>query len=92
MDIVEIIEKVYTLFEQMDSFDIDPDCKTQLLEEGESYGLRKGVDRGLRWLTDKVSESKLEPIVVTLKDPGDSIDEIVKSLNDPRSLVTLQNV
>ncbi len=92
MDIVDLIEKMYTLFESMESFDIDPDNRNQLLEEGDSYALRKGVDRGLRWLTDKVSESKLDPIVVTLRDPGDSHEEIIKSLNDHRSMVSLQNV
>ena len=46
----------------------------------------------MRWLTDKVSDSKLEPIVVTLKDPGDSKVEIECSLQDSRSLVTLENV
>ena len=92
MDIVDLIERYYSLFESMDSFDIDPDNKTKLLEEGDSYALKKSVDRGLRWLTDKVSESKLEPIVVTIKDPGDSHDEIIRSLNDHRSLVTLDNV
>jgi hypothetical protein len=92
MDIVDLIERLIALFGKMDSFDIDPDNRKVLLEESDQYLLHKNVDRALRWLTDKVSDSKLEPIVVTLKDPGDSKLEIECSLNDSRSLVNLENV
>ena len=92
MDIVDLIESLSSLFNKMDSFDIDPDNRKGLLEEPEQFLLHKNVDRALRWLTDKVSESRLEPIVVTLRSPGDSKIEIEASLNDPRSLVSLDNV
>jgi hypothetical protein len=92
MDIVDLIERLIALFGKMDSFDIDPDNRKVLLEESDQYLLHKNIDRALRWLTDKVSDSKLEPIVVTLKDPGDSKLEIECSLNDSRSLVNLENV
>jgi hypothetical protein len=92
MDVVELLDRLTSLFSKMDSFDIDPDNKKILLEESEQYFLHKNVDRALRWLTDKVSDSKLEPIIVTLKDPSDSKKEIEEALNDSRSLVALENV
>jgi hypothetical protein len=35
MDVVELLDKLTSLFSKMDSFDIDPDNKKILLEESE---------------------------------------------------------
>jgi len=74
------------LFTGLSSFDLDPDIEEPtLLEEGESYIFSKVVDRSLRWLTDKICEANLDPIIVTLDQPGDSKEEIIQALEDKRS-------
>ena len=92
MDIVQIMEELWKCFISMDGFDIDPDQKNKLLEESDSYCLKKSVDRALKWLLNKIYEAKLDPIIITLDNPGDQNNEIVEALTDPRSASDLKSV
>lgn len=50
MGIEATMQGLWKCFLSMNSFDIDPDQPDKLLEEREAYGLKKSVDRALRWL------------------------------------------
>jgi hypothetical protein len=54
--------------------------------------LKKGVDRALKWLIDKICDARIEPIKVTLDDPGDCQNEVVDALTDPRSQTTIDSL
>lgn len=92
MDLVEIIERVYNMMMLVDSFEIDPDRENTIMEENDSFVLKKSVDRALRWLKDKIFDAKVDPIIVTLESPGDSYQAIVDALADRRSGITIREI
>ncbi len=74
MDIVEMIEQLYRLFLEVNTYDLDPDISIPtLMEEGDSYCFMKTTTRALKWLIEKVFEANLDPIIVTIDKPGDSL-------------------
>jgi len=86
MDIVEFIEQLYKLFLEINSYDIDPELPTPtLLEEGDSYCFMKATSRALKWLCEKIYEADLDPIEVTVDNPGDSLQDLKEALADKRS-------
>lgn len=92
MDIVQLMEELWKCFMTMDSFETDPDSPQQILSEPDSYALKKSIDRGLKWLVDKILAAHLDPIIVTLDDPGESNDEIVDALTDERSATSIEGL
>lgn len=92
MDILDYLQNLGKLFESLNSFEIDPDNPNIIMGEAESRGLKKSVDRGLKWLMDKISQARLDPIRVTLDDPGDSNDDIVDALTEKRSSTSIESL
>ena len=86
MDIVEMIEQLYRIFIEVKTYDLDPDITIPtLMEEGDSYCFMKTTQRAVKWLIEKVFEANLDPIIVTIDKPGDSLEDLKESLGDKRS-------
>jgi hypothetical protein len=77
MDVLTIIEKLNEFFSSMNSFDVDPDNEGSLLDVKDNYILKTSVVRALRWMKDKIYQSDIEPIEVTLDNMGDSQEAIM---------------
>ena len=83
MDIVEMIEQLYRIFLEVNTYDLDPDIIIPtLMEEGDSYCFMKTTQRAVKWLIEKVYEANLDPIIVTIDKPGDSLQDLKESLGD----------
>jgi hypothetical protein len=86
MDIVEMIEQLYRIFIEVKTYDLDPDIPVPtLMDEGDSYCFMKTTQRAVKWLIEKVFEANLDPIIVTIDKPGDSLEDLKESLGDKRS-------
>ena len=93
MDIVEFIEQLYRLFIEVHTYDLDPDIPTPtLMEEGDSYCFMKATTRAIKWLAEKILEADLDPIEVTIDNPGDSLKDLEESLSDIRSVLTMADI
>ncbi|CDW75221.1 UNKNOWN [Stylonychia lemnae] len=64
MDVVQILESLEKFFNLVDSFEFDPKYKDRVLDPRETKDLRINIDKGLRWLIDKIYVEDLEPITL----------------------------
>ena len=83
MDCVTLLDKLSQFFEEVVSFETDPNTG-KIMPNSEQYAIRTLVDRALHWLITQIAFENIPPINITLLSSGDHPD-IIQALSDDRN-------
>ena len=84
MDSVTLLESIAKFFNQVRSFELDPETGTEMTKD-EQFSVRLLVDRALGWLITQIALENLEPIRLTLLSSGEHKD-VIEALGDTRNV------
>lgn len=71
MNILEMIQNLNKFFSSMNSFEFEPGNLRVRMEENETRDLKTFVEKSIKWLVEKIMNTDLKPLEVTLNSSGD---------------------